>query len=340
MLKGVSKAKVPDKPQLLWSFKTSDAIKAAPVVCNNTIVVGSMDGNVYGLSLEGKMKWKINTESSIEAPALIVENVAYVGNLQGKLFAVELNSGRLKWSYSTENMIMGSPNYYSDGKKKIIIVGSYDYFLHGVDAETGKGLWKYEADNFINGTPAIYEGKAVFGGCDGFLHIVNVTNGEMINKFEIATYVASSAAIADRTAFVGDYDGGFSALDLNTHKAKWIFTNEKSKLPFISAASVDGNRVFIGNRDKYMYCLDKLTGEVLWSVNTGSRVDASPVVTSKGVLVVNMRGDICLYDVRDGSIGWNYELGIPLSGSPALIDNYIIVGAEDGNVYCFGNKNI
>jgi hypothetical protein len=44
----------PPEPALLWTFKTSDAVKAAPVVCNGVIVVGSADGNVYGITLDGK----------------------------------------------------------------------------------------------------------------------------------------------------------------------------------------------------------------------------------------------------------------------------------------------
>jgi outer membrane protein assembly factor BamB len=338
MLTGVTEVTLPSSPSLLWSFQTSDDIKAPPVICNNTIVVGSVDGNVYGLTLDGKLKWKLNTENSIEAPALIDGNTAYVGNLQGSLYSIELNTGRVKWTYKAENMIMGSPNIHESNGKKIIIVGSYDYYLHGVDANTGEGLWKYEADNYINGASAIYQGMAVFGGCDGLLHMVNVSSGELVNRFEIATYVASSAAIVNNIAYVGDYDGSFSALDLKTQKPLWVYRNEESKLPFIGSASVKGNKVLIGNRDRYMYCLNSSNGNLLWKVNTGSRVDASPVLTSSGVLVANMRGDLLLMDPENGKITWSYELGSPISGNPAVIDKYFVVGAGDGRVYFFGEK--
>ncbi len=338
MLTGVTEVSLPSSPSLLWSFQTSDDIKAPPVFCNGIIVVGSLDGNVYGLNLKGELKWKLNTENSIEAPALISGNTVYVGNLEGSLYAIELNTGKIKWTYKTENMIMGSPNLIESNGKKIIIVGSYDYYLHGVDATTGEGLWKYEADNYINGAPAIYQGMAVFGGCDGLLHMVNISNGELVTRFEIATYVASSAAVVDNIAYVGDYDGSFSALDLKTKKPLWVYRNEESKLPFIGSASVRGNKVLIGNRDRYMYCLNSSNGKLLWKVNTGSRVDASPVLTSSGVLVANMRGDLLLMDPENGKITWSYELGSPISGNPAVIDKYFVVGAGDGRVYFFGEK--
>jgi outer membrane protein assembly factor BamB len=139
-LSGVSKATLPDKPAMLWNFNTQDGIKAAPVVCDGIVVVGTLRGYLYGITTEGTLKWKINTENSIEAPALIVDGTVYVGNLDGTLFALDLQSGAIRWTYRTDNQIMGSPAYYKKGRQEVIAVGSYDYYLHGVDPATGNGI--------------------------------------------------------------------------------------------------------------------------------------------------------------------------------------------------------
>jgi len=337
-LSGVSHAVIPDKPDLLWTFKASDGFKSSPVICKNTIVIGSIDGNVYGLSLEGKLLWKINTENSIESPALIVDDVAYIGNLNGELFAIELTTGKILWTYKTDNQIMGSPNYFTNGLSRIIIVGSYDYSLHGVDLKTGKGLWKYEADNFINGTPSVYKGLVIFGGCDGLLHQVNASNGILNKRTAVATYVASSVAVEEGNAYLGDYDGKFSCLDVSSMKISWSFQNETVKMPFIASPALSDTRVFIGNRDKYLYCFDKKSGDLHWKVNTGGGIDASPVLIGKRLLVANMRGDLLLVNTSDGKTSWSYELGSAVAGNPAVINNHIVVGAVDGRVYCFGKK--
>ena len=77
-LTGVSSASLPDQPVLLWNFNTQDGIKAAPVSCDGIVVVGTLQGHLYGITEEGTLKWKIVTENGIEAPALIVDGVAYV----------------------------------------------------------------------------------------------------------------------------------------------------------------------------------------------------------------------------------------------------------------------
>lgn len=343
-LTGVAHVELPGDLQLLWTFKTGDAIKAAPVVCDGIIVAGSVDGNLYGITKEGNLKWKINTGNGIEAPALIDNGMVYVGNLDGRVFAIELETGKTRWTYDTEGQIMGAPNLWKgpvkgkQGTSSVLIIGSYDYYLHGIDAETGAGLWKYEADNFINGTPAIYNGYAIFGGCDGLLHQVRVSDGTMKERLPVATYVAGSVTVVDWITYVGDYDGKFTALDIQKGKEQWSYKNDNAELPFIASPSVAGNRVYIGNRDKYVYCFNRTTGDLVWSINTRGRVDASPVLAGDDLLVTTMRGDVMMLNASNGKVKWNYEIGSAVMGNPAVTSDMVIVGAADGRIYCFGSK--
>ena len=335
-LRGVSYARLPASPKLLWSFKADDGIKAPPVIANGIIITGSVNGTVYALNLKGEVVWKFESGNSIEAPALIYNNVVYIGNLDGTLFALDLNSGKEIWKYKTAGQIMGSPNIHRSGSSVSLIIGSYDYYLHCVDAGTGAFRWKYESDNFIHGAAAITDNLAIFGGCDGFLHMVDVRTGKLKNKADIATYIASSAAAGNGYAYVGDYDGQFTGVNLTENKVAWQFVSESSQLPFIGSPSLYKDFIVVGGRDRHVYCLNKSTGNLVWKYNTGSRVDASPVIVNDKVLVVNMRGDFLIIDIKSGKPTWTYELGSPVSGNPAVIDNRIVIATDDGRVYCFG----
>jgi len=351
-LTGVSQAEIPEAPELLWNFATGDAIKAPPVVCDGVIVVGSVDGNLYGITLDGKLKWKINTGNGIEAGALIHAGRVYVANLDGKVMAVELQTGRTLWSYATEGMVMGAPNIWpavpggkadrstenSGDAAEVVVIGSYDYYLHGIDAKTGLGRWKYESDNFINGTPAVAEGVAVFGGCDGLLHQVNIADGTLKDRRTVATYVAGSVAVDGNLTWVGDYDGKFTCMDLSSGEEIWSYSDPATDLPFIASPAVGKKHVYIGSRDKYMYCFERKSGALAWKVNTRGRVDASPVLVQDKLVAATMRGDVMIMDAADGKIRWTYELGSAITGNPAVIDGYIITGAADGRIYCFGKR--
>jgi outer membrane protein assembly factor BamB len=40
--------------------------------------------------------------------------------------------------------------------------------------------------------------------------------------------------------------------------------------------------------------------------------------------------------IENGKELWSYEIGKPLTASPAIVNRMIIVGSEDGMVYAFG----
>jgi len=40
----------------------------------------------------------------------------------------------------------------------------------------------------------------------------------------------------------------------------------------------------------------------------------------------------------DGKELWSYEIGQPIDSSPAVADGKIVIGSDDGGVYCFGAK--
>jgi outer membrane protein assembly factor BamB len=338
-LNGVSKTELPDQPKLLWTFQTGDNIKSAPVVDQGKVVIGSTDGVVYCIDLEGKLLWKFETPNTIEAPALIHNNTVYIGNLDGTLYALDLNTGAKKWEYETDNQIIGSANWWEAGGKTYIFVGSYDYYLHCVDAKTGEVQWKYESDNFINGAAGCFNGKAFFGGCDGYLHQVDIVTGQADKKIDVATYVPGSPAVEKDKAYLGDYDGRFFEVDIKNEKTTWEWTHSETNLPFIASPAISGNRLFTANHNKFLYCFDKDTGEKIWEYNTGNRVEASPVVAGNKVIVANMRGDLALVNISDGKVVWTYEIGSQIISNPAVADGRIYVGAYDGFVYCFGSPS-
>jgi outer membrane protein assembly factor BamB len=335
-LLGYTDASIPKQISLKWTYKTADEIKASPVISNNRIVIGSTDGFVYCLDISGNLIWKYDTGNSIEASALILNEQVYIGNLEGNLFSLSLEDGQVEWVYQTDNQIMASPNWWKNENKYYILVGSYDYYLHCLDASTGKKVWQYELDNFLNSAVAIDDEQAVFGGCDGFLHIVDLKSGKADDKVELATYIASSPVIQEGMAYTGDYDGQFSCIDLQKRQIKWNWKNENADLPFIASASLCEDKIVIGNRDKFVYCFNKNSGELLWKTRTGSRVDASPLIAQNNVLIANMRGDLLILDLNNGHITWTYEIGNPILSNPVLYNNQIFVTAIDGNIYCLG----
>jgi outer membrane protein assembly factor BamB len=207
-LSGNTDFEFPASPVLVWSLPTGETTKSSPVLSNGVVYFGNDKGTLIAAGSDGKIKWKFETGSPVEAPPLIFSDRVFTGSSDGVLRSNDKSTGKLIWSYTTDNQIVGSANAWTSGKKSGIIFGSYDYYLHCVDPVTGKLLWKLETDNYVNGTPALGDNSIVFGGCDGIIRLTDPLTGKEKDTIEIGIYIAASPALSGGKAYLGDYDGG------------------------------------------------------------------------------------------------------------------------------------
>jgi eukaryotic-like serine/threonine-protein kinase len=81
------------------------------------------------------------------------------------------------------------------------------------------------------------------------------------------------------------------------------------------------------------------TGESVWAFATRGKVDSSPVITADDKVVFGSEdGRLYIVSLKDGKELWNFEIGQPVTSSPAVAGGKVVIGCEDGSVYCFGSK--
>jgi outer membrane protein assembly factor BamB len=336
---GIANGHLPERPGLLWSYKTGYRIESSPVIGLGNVYIGSDDGFIYALDFkDGSLKWKYDTSNDVEAPPLLVDSTLFVGSVGGNFLALEAINGNLKWSYKTKGQIHGSANwvYAPDNKNKRILVGSYDNLMYCFEAASGKLIWTYETGYYINGAP-VRDGKnIIFGGCDEVVHVVNALNGKKIAEIEAGSYIAGSAAVSDGKAYLGHYGDKLICVDLSAQKILWEYGDEKEGGAFFSSPAVNDKYVVIGCRDRSVHCVNKENGKGVWKFRTRDDVDSSPVICGDRVIVGSGDGRIYMLDINSGSEKWSYEIGAAVSSCPAIADGKIVIGADDGFVYMFG----
>lgn len=337
-LSGKSGFELPGAPQLLWSISTGVRTKSSPVISEGTIFFGNDKGTLTAVSTDGKIKWKYESGNSIDAAPMVFGKKVIFGSTDGVLRAVDKVSGKLIWSYTTDNQIAGSANAWVAGNKAGIVVGSYDYFLHCVDPETGKSLWKVETDNYVNGTPAILNGKIVFGGCDGIIRVVEPLTGKQKDTINIGVYIAASPSLSPDRAYFGDYDGSIYGLDINLRKISWKISAGDESGAILAIPAVGNSVVVVGSEDKYLYCYRASDGKLLWKFRTNGRITGSAVITSTKVLFTGLDGNVYILSLSDGKKLWNFNTGTPLSSSPAVIKGRFYILTEDGRLLSFVEK--
>ena len=236
--------------------------------------------------------WSYDTKDVIDSSAAIVDGVVYIGGGNGDLLALDFASGKLRWKYTTGNLIgesspaVGDGVVYigdlggllhavniKDGSKlwtfqsgseikaspvivgDVVLAGSYDSHLYGLDARTGKARWKVETKGMVHGTPAVENGIAFIAGCDSILRAIRVADGKEVYQIQSGAYTGASPLIDGGRAYFGTFNNEVLAFDLERKRRLWRYAPEDRQFPFYSSAALGSGRVVLGGRDKFVHAL-------------------------------------------------------------------------------------
>jgi len=327
--------------ELAWDFAAGEktrkeGVLATPMIKDGKVYIGGQSGRFYCLDLStGKEVWKVEKKSFFEGNAGFSGDMVIAGCGDGFVYAWNAADGTEKWKFETRGEIHAGVSVWKgeDGKERVLI-GSYDNILYCLDAATGEKLWEYETANYVNGGAAIYEGKVVFGGCDGMLYVLDVMTGKEVKTIEVGAYIGNNVAVDKGIAYVTHYGNKVAAFDFNDGAKLWEYGERD--FPYYAAVAVNRDSVIAAGRDKRIRRLDRATGEKAWEFRTRGDIDSSPVICAdKHVIFGSGDGYFYALDLSNGEETWRYEIGSAIKVAPAVAGNYVIFGADDGNVYCF-----
>jgi eukaryotic-like serine/threonine-protein kinase len=237
--------------------RTYDYWSSSPVVAGGTLYVGSRDGRVYALGLEGNLKWKTDMGSTIVASPAVADGIVYEGDMEGKLLALDAATGKVRWKAHAEGNAMFRGEFQSSPAvaNGMVYVGSRDGFLYAFDAANGERKWRYDHKGaWVPTSPAVARGLVFCGSSDGeFVNAVDAKTGVEKWRWDGKTRVFSSPAVIGDRVYVGTWSGSVIALQAEDGKTAAVTGLETAV--FSSPEIADGV-LFIGSDDGYLYAFD------------------------------------------------------------------------------------
>lgn len=346
---GIAKTTLPEKPEVLWQFSTSDGVVACAAIVGEQVYVPCLNGELVSLDRRtGKKQW---TYRSIEsknpndfapgfkaAPTVAAETV-YVGDEDGMMHALDRRTGKAKWKFRTGAEIAGSVALVDEK----VIFGSHDSFLYCLKASDHSLVWKpFQTENFINCSTAIEANNTFIAGCDTKVRVINIVTGKEVSEVPLGegAYLIASPAVLGDILYVGTHDGRVVAVDWRKARVVWTFTDPNHPLEYRSSAAVTDKYVILGGYDKELHCLDRKTGNQVWSFKTRARIESSPVVVGERVLFGSGDGNVYAVTLNGGKETWKHRCGHSITASPAVGERCLVIGTDvsGGTVYCFGSK--
>lgn len=150
--------------KVLWQFNSPAAIKASPSFHGGRLYVADYESGVFCLGAgNGKLIWRTNTSQAppfgeggfYSSPAIAFGRV-YAGRDDGTIFAFDEKTGKVDWSFATDNFVYGSPAVAEvPGTPPSVYIGSYDKHFYVLSALTGKQRWRYDVGGPVPGTATV-----------------------------------------------------------------------------------------------------------------------------------------------------------------------------------------
>ena len=189
---------------LAWKTEPVERCDGSAGVGSGRVVMGSCASalHVYSVEQRGKSRdIELGGDSQVAGGVAIVGGVAYAGTRGGKLCAVDVTSGKIRWTHDENRSEAFATPAVNDS---IVIFASADGKITALKRDDGEKLWVFDSDG-EPGSPVI-AGNRVVVSSDGFLILLNLENGEALWRAEVTDRITSPAFLNGRI-LVGADDG-------------------------------------------------------------------------------------------------------------------------------------
>jgi len=153
-------------------------------------------------------------------------------------------------------------------------------------------------------------------------------------------YVATYAGDNGKVLAINRLDPGFSEGSPMRSKGEWVYPSETKYIgSVVGNIVIDGDTLFVGSSDGFLYSLDAVYGEKQWEYDTGGKIWTTPVIKDGFVYVGNYERKLCAISKQDGSLLWEIELPAAIASSPVASEESIFFGTFDHNLYAINKED-
>ena len=267
-----------------------------------TIIVGTIKGEVAAYDLAGKSLWVANVGGEVLAPVVVAGATAVVRTADGRIFALGLADGKRRWVYQrptpalllrAETAVLVTPTN--------VVAGYPGGKLIALDLDDGKLTWEVtvslprgstelERVADVSGLPVIDGGRICAGAFQGKIACFDIAGGNTLWTRDLST--ATGLALDDKSAYVTDDQDNVHALDRDTGASRW--KQDKLLRRRVTAPVVVDGKVVVGDSLGWLHVLAKDDGAFLGRIGVDGGAVHALVPTGNALLVQTAGGTVSL----------------------------------------------
>lgn len=337
----------------------SGGIYSSPAVVNGILYFGANDKRVYAYtnltapSLGGpypflpKMLWNFTTGGVVKSSPAVAYGLVFIGSNDSKLYAFNATTGVNKWNYTFNGGTSSSPAVSSND---MIYIGANNV-LYAINT-SGSLKWYYSygyynPENYTMSSPALASSTGSIGGKGKLAYIANFT---LVVFDALPDFVVTDMKMSRQLGLVSgtNVSVNFTIKNIGAYKADAFNAS-------LVVTLENNNRLVLNNSISPLAIGDSNSTFFHWMTTSGLHdVMAWPDYENK--FIEESEDNAFTYGVgvdwptfhqtseRTGFINisgptdisatlWTYNVGSAVKSSPAIVNDIVYFGADDGNLY-------
>ena len=324
-----------------------------PVIYNDLIFFLDARSNVISFSLKNnKIIWKRNislkneSEHNIGGGIVIYKNSLIINSPYGQIISLEILTGEINWKINVDSPIRSAPTIFEN---KLLSLTSSNK-LYVLNADSGDLLWQHQG--IFNNTTlidspkiAVDENIVIVPYSNGEFFALNLNNGKEIwrNSFIDIEVRETTNAFSDIDAFpvikkdiviITSEIGKLFAVNKKTGSKLWTRDISSTQTPL-----VNGNNIFIVNKNEEITCLNILDGGTRWTLPIDDGLSdykkyiwLPPILINSNLLIVGGNKKLIVIDAYTGEI--NKVKNIPNfpASSPIVVNKVLYLMLRNGDI--------
>lgn len=344
-----------DNPVVTTLIDLQSPIQTAPAVrSDGTIVVGTMAGDIVGVTSDGTLAFKKSYHHRIYSSPLVIDNTVFFG-LDDKRFVAVLAKPAAKTPHgpektSTKSIIVPTELWSlgTDGDADTAAVAVSKNTLAFASHQTvyavrtdGTIRWRVKAKRKVFSSPAAgADGSVYFGAQDRRIYGITPRGNVRFSVKTQGDVDCAPSVEDDGTVVVGTDGGSVWAIDGKTGNVKWKTDVGGHVRGGVTLTRSHDIVVGVYGPSPRVVRLQGNDGTPIWSFSvpsTGSReygVHGSPVEDADGNLVFGSQDDAVYCLDANGNLRWKIATQADVDAPVVLVSDGVIVAAsDDGKLY-------
>ena len=333
--------------------RKSSKILGQPVIFNDLIFFLDAKSNVISFSLKSnKIIWKRNislkneNNHNIGGGIVIYKDSLIINSAYGQIISLGILKGEINWEINVDSPIRSAPTIFENKLLSLTVSNK----LYVLNADDGSLLWQHQG--IFNNTTlidspkvAVDENIVIVPYSNGEFFALNVNNGKEIwrNSFIDIEVKETTNAFSDIDAFpiikkdivvITSAIGKLFAVNKKTGGKLWIRDISSTQTPL-----VNGNSIFIVNRNEEIICLNILDGGTKWVLPIDDKLSdykkyiwLSPILINSKLLLVGGNKKLITIDTYTGVIDKIKNIPNYPASSPIIVNSIPYLMLRNGDI--------